>query len=127
MGTDLGFKSRIIGKTLVDGYHLPLPVDDKRCRDGFNTTVVRDNSLIAHSDSVVHPQFAHERLDYTGSLLVQRDPNDDQAFVLVFSLQCDKGRDLLAAWRALGSPKIQDHHLSFEIRKANRFAVDIAE
>src|SRR5262245_8440501 len=81
MGTNLGFESRIIGKTLVDGYHLALPVDDKRCRDGFNTTVVRDNFLIAHNDSVVHPQFAHERLDHTGSLLVKRDPNDDQAFL----------------------------------------------
>ena len=38
--TDLRFEIRIIRKTLVDRDDFTLPVDDKRSRDGLNTTAI---------------------------------------------------------------------------------------
>src|SRR5260370_2767159 len=45
----------------------------------------------------------------------------------MFLLECQKSRDFRAARWAPASPKIQDHHLTFEIRKLHRLPVDVIQ
>jgi len=125
-GEDLTFEGRTIGKTLVDGDNVTLLVDNKCRRDDFDA-VIGDYLLVTHQNRVVHRELKRERFNYTGTLLIKRDPNNNQASVLVFSLQCDKARNLLTAWRAPGSPEIQDQYFPFKICKTDQLSINIGK
>src|SRR4029077_15435519 len=62
-----------------------------------------------------------------GLCLSSETPITDKPLSANFFLECHKSRDFCAARWAPCSPKIQDHHLTFEIRKLHRFPVDVIQ
>ena len=117
-----GLESVWIRKPLKSGNNVALAIDDERCRDRLDATVIDDNFLISHDHGIVHSKAMNERFDHRRALLVERDTNNGEVFICILLLDCHKPRDLSPARRAPGSPEIQNDNLAFEIGKLHRLS-----
>src|SRR4029077_1657793 len=96
-------------------YHIARFIDDEGCGDCCNPAKVLHYFLITHNDRIIHTKLLHKRLHYGWALLVERDSDDHESFVLILFLQFDKAGNLSLAWRTPSCPKIQNNDFAREI------------
>jgi hypothetical protein len=109
----------------VYGRDPAFPIDEESGGQSIHTAVKLGCLIVANHHAVVHLEALDERLDDVPTVIVHRNTEHYEAFVLVLALEIDEPGDFDFAGTAPGGPKIEENHFAAVIGEMNDFAVRI--